>query len=253
MALWGSTTDPSKAKKFIEPVVDNALPPNTDPDRPIVGNPDMTATTQHSKPTDLLPTDHGHAAGENSKPAFPTQTGKPKPKPQQDDEDASDAWYSHMSSLVASQKWFFAALGAVTVFLIGALIYFWRRRVARQQLAAYASLPADDIHMGSIGQTRPAAGNGGARTTRALYDAFGEPTSADDLPPREANVNPPTARGLGFHSGFLDDDEPSAGLTPKYRDEPEGESHSDEGVMVRRSGEGSTPRSSAAGSRERLT
>jgi len=253
LAFWGSAIDPAKAKKFVEPVVDNALPPNTDPDRPIIGNPDFTATTQHAKPTDLLPTDHGHASGENSKLTFPTQTPKPKPKPEQDDEDASSAWYSHMSSLVASQKWFFAALGAVTVFGIGALIYFWKRRVARQKLAAYTSLAADDIHMGTIGEDRSIPGGGGPRTTRALYDAFGEPTSADELPPREQNVNPPTARGLGFHSGFLDDDEPSAGLTPKYRDEPDTESHSDDAVMVRRSGEDSTPRSSRAGSQEHLT
>ncbi|KAF8159877.1 peptidase S8/S53 domain-containing protein [Crassisporium funariophilum] len=228
MALWGTTIDATKAKVFVEPQIDNFLPPNNDPIRPVPNDPDMTSTTLHPKPTDHSP------------PA-PTSTEIP---------DDGESWYE----LVAAQKWFFAGLGAVSVFAIGVAIYFWRRHVARQKLANYTSLAADDIHMGAMAQDRIIAGSGGPRTTRALYDSFGAP-STDDLPERSAApVNHPGARGtagLGFHSGFLDDDEPSAGLTPKYRDEPEDTQSPDR--QSRSEVRDDTPRTSRDGSRERLT
>lgn len=215
MALWGSVIDPMKAKKFEEPVVDNALPAVDDPSRPTIDHPDATASTVHAKPTDHLPSDHGHATGENTRPSFPSQTTKPE-------DDASEAWYDHMAGLASGQKWFFGAVGAAVVFIIGAVVFFWRRRAARQKLAEYRSLAADDIHMDDVRQEGgPATARGGARTSRALYDAFGEPSS-ETLPAQsQSAVYPPSSRELGFHSGFLEDDEPSAGLhTPKYTDEP---------------------------------
>lgn len=215
MALWGTAIDTQKAKKFVEPIVDNALPPSQSPPRPVINDPDTPSSTQHAKPTDHLPSDHGHATGDNTKPAFPTD------KPQEDEEGPSDSWYNKMSGLVTGQKLFFAGLGAAACFVVLSVVFVWRRRVAKQKLENYTSLAADDIHMDAIGQEHVIAGSGGPRTTRALYDSFGEPSS-ENLPaqPSTANVNPPSTRGLGFHSGFLDDDEPSAGLTPSYRDEP---------------------------------
>lgn len=89
------------------------------------------------------------------------------------------------------------------------------------------------------------AGRNGGRgrgTTRELYDAFGEVSDDDDdeddaneetrLHPSGGGVGSADARrvvggnSLGFHSGFLDDDEPpsAAGSTPAvahYRDEPD--------------------------------
>lgn len=70
---------------------------------------------------------------------------------------------------------------------------------------------------------------GGPRTTRELYDAFGEVSDDDDDDDDETTAlrQKPLARSVGFHSGFLDDDEPStaAGLTPKYRDDPDHNHH----------------------------
>ena len=57
---------------------------------------------------------------------------------------------------------------------------------------------------------------------RREYDDVFEEESTGTLAARsEAVVVPSAAVGLGFHSGFLDDDEPSAVLSPKYRDEPD--------------------------------
>lgn len=205
MALWGSAIDPAKAQKFLEPVIDNALPETNKPAQPVHGS-NATSTAEPSKPTSHTPTSTSTATETLSSGAV----GKPM---QQD--DASEAWYGHMAGLFVAQKWYFAALGAVFAFAVGTIVFFWRRRVARQRLANYTSLAADDINMDVIAQNTVMAGQGPGR---ALYDAFAEPSS-DDLPGHNP-VDPPGARGLGFHSGFLDDDEPSAGL-PKYQDEPE--------------------------------
>ena len=213
MVLWGSAIDASKAEKFWPPVVDNLLPPVDVPPRPVINESDATATT-YSKPTDHLPADHGSA---NS------------PKPGDKNVDSpSDAWYSHMATLVSAQKWFFAGLGFASIFLVAALVYFWRRRMSRKRLAEYTSLAANDIHMNPVGQTR-APNDGRPRTATAAaaaaageYDDEFEEESTETLAARsDAVVVPSAAVGLGFHSGFLDDDEPSAALSPKYRDEPE--------------------------------
>jgi kexin len=58
----------------------------------------------------------------------------------------------------------------------------------------------------------------GRPRAKELYDAFGE-VSDDEDADEETRL-----RGEGFHSGFLDDDDPSsAGPEPAYRDEPRGE------------------------------
>ena len=202
MALWGSTIDPSKAKLHWQPVVDYALP-ETDVFRPVLNDPEVTGTI-HAKPTDHLPSDHGLAMS-------PHPTAKPV------NDSAGDAWYSHMATLVSAQKWFFAGLGFASVFLVAALVYFWRRRMANKRLAAYTSLAANDIHMEPVNESHGPAGSG------RRYDELEEEGSREEQAARSEVVVVPSAPpvGLGFHSGFLDDDEPSAALSPKYRDEPE--------------------------------
>ena len=202
MALWGSAIDPSKAQKILEPVIDNALPETNKPGRPVMHDSNATSIAAPSKPTSHTPTSTPTATETLSSGA----SGKPMLQ-----DDASEAWYGHMTGLLAAQKLYFAALGAVFVFVVGTIVFFWRRRVARQRLANYTSLAADDINMDVVGQSTVIGGQGSGH---ALYEP-----SSDDLPGHNP-LDPPSARGLGFHSGFLDDNEPSAGL-PKYQDEPE--------------------------------
>lgn len=232
IALWGSAIDPSKVTKFEEAVVDNALPAVEDPDRPSpIEDPDSTATTEHSRPTDFLPIGHGHDPGDKSKPAF---SG-----PQ---EDSEKGWISNVSELLHSHKLILAGIGSMVFLVFGILYYIWKRRVDRQKYrVAYTPLTTDEIQMDAVGR---------GRGDRQLDDNDG----ADDLHPREINVQPQTGRALGFHSGFLDD-EPSAGLTPKYRDESDEEGHSDSPIVTQRTSdeEFGTPMESREGSRERLT
>ena len=207
MAFWGSAIDPSKATKWVEPVVDNALPAAETPPRPVLNDPDVTKTTEYAKPTDHLPEDHGHSEGENTKVAFPgaSATGRPsKGKGKQDTEKPPGDWVDKAKGLVSTQKWFFAGLGGITVFVVGCAIYYWRRKMAAQRLAQYSSLAADDIGMEAVG------GGAAARAAGRRYD---DPSSENLLPrnnasnvggagPQTGGVIPPSgARGLGFHSG----------------------------------------------------
>ncbi|KAG6854699.1 hypothetical protein C0991_002410 [Blastosporella zonata] len=223
MKFWGSTIDPAKALTFEVPLVDNVLPVHIVP--PVFPTPTITSTKVLSKPTAHLPDDHGTAPGENTNPAFssalPGPTSTPVPS-------ADVGWFPSLSNLVASQKWFFGAIGAVALFAIGMGVFFWRRRKAR--LAHYNALPAgDDLSMSALATGRRSTLPTGNRPTRELYDAFGELSDDDEDADEGAALrgNQPHERvdRLGFHSGFLDDEPSTAGgaPTPKYRDEPERE------------------------------
>ena len=97
--------------------------------------------------------------------------------------------------------------------------------MSRKRLAEYTSLAANDIHMDPVGQTR-VPNNGRPRTAAAAagatreYDDVFEESNETLVAHSEAVVVPSATVGLGFNSGFLDDDEPSA-LSPKYRDKPD--------------------------------
>jgi len=209
MSLWGSTIDPTKAREYTVPLVENQLPPVVDPEDEVISA-QPSPTKILSKPT--LPPDHGSSIGEASKPAFgnpssttasPTATMTPT---------LDEGWVSQMSNLVSDQKWLFAAGGLVALFAIGAGIFFWRRAVKRRR-ANYSSLPAEDMALSSMRESRP--------RTKELYDAFGE-VSDDEDADESTGLRPDVVarEGLGYHAGFLDDDDPqSAGPTP-YRDEP---------------------------------
>lgn len=219
MIFWGTTIDPSKAKRYEVPLIDNVLPVHIEV--PVTATP--TATKVLAKPTALLPGDHGTAPGENTNPAFssalPSATATSTPT-------GDEGWFPGMANLVSNQKWFFVALGAVGIFGIGIGAFFWRRRAAR--LASYTTLPAgDDMSMSAL-VTGHRGGVTGSRPTKELYDAFGEVSDDDDddeeTALRGAHPKDRVSTGLGFHSGFLDDDEPAsagAGPTPLYRDEPD--------------------------------
>lgn len=212
--FWGSTVNPVAAQTYTLPLSEFQLPSLDEDDTVIIPTP--TSSKSHPKPTSGLPDDHGTAEGEADKPAFPSTTTSVSttvtmtPTP-------DEGWFSDMSNLVSSQKWFFVAIGAVIFFGVGAGAFFWRRRVKHR---AYAALSAgDELPMNSVSRDgRPRA--------RELYDAFGE-VSDDEDADEETRLQPggQTSEGLGFHSEFLDDDDPSsAGPIPVYRDNP-GEGH----------------------------
>lgn len=225
MRFWGSSIDPSKATKYEVLVADDDLLP---PQLPPVADP-PTTTKVLTKPTTHLPGDHGEAEGENTNPAFSTiqssavptgtsSSGIPSPE--------EVGWFPKMSNLVSSQKWFFVALGAVALFGVGAAVFFWKRRRAR--LASYAHLPAnEDVSMSALAGGRRTGPRRGPRSTKELYDAFGE-VSDDEYDGSEEEKllqDAQISAGLGFHSGFLDDDETQTDGTRVYRDDPEGTAH----------------------------
>jgi kexin len=224
MTFWGSTIDASKAKKFEVPLVDTLLPPHPNPPTTTI-TPGAT-TKVHAKPTDVLPPGHGTAEGEKHKPAFPTSSSQedatqPTTSPQPSSTPTPDeGWFSDMSHLVSDRKWFFGAAGAALLFGLGSATYFWRRRVARRARSDYTTIPAgDDVPMSTIGAS-------GRPRTRELYDAFGEVSDDDEDADEQTGLrgrHPRSPTGLGFHSGFLEDDDPATAPPTIYKDEPEPE------------------------------
>jgi kexin len=206
MSLWGSTIDPAQAKEYVVPLIENQLPPVVNQEET---GPQSSPTKTLTRPTAGLPSDHGAAEGEATRPAFGTPSGPSTaiPSPGLD-----EGWFTQMSNLISNQKWFFVAVGIVVLFAIGMGIFFWRRAVRRRR-ANYSSLPADDVALSLMREGRST----GART-KELYDAFGE--VSDDEADENTGLRPDLNEGLGFHSSFLDDDDlQSAGPTP-YTDEP---------------------------------
>lgn len=210
-----------------------------------------TTTKAHPKPTDHLPGDHGEAEGEADKPAFDdsnptddatrpstsaTASGTMIPT-------ADEGWFSDMSSLVSNQKWVFGAAGIVLLFGVMAGLFLCRRaRRHRRAAGHYSALPDDDVALGAL----PRGGSGTPRT-KELYDAFGEQDDddADENTGLRASSPGGAGPGLGFHEGFLDDEDPHTprtAPTPAYRDEPD-PAEAPRGSIVSPIGSGSGSRS----------
>lgn len=225
MSLWGSVIDPAETKEYIVPQVEHTLPPDYEAE-----NPDMSTTTKiPTKPTDHLPGDHDQAEGEATKPAFSQPTKTPESTTGTPTSATSTATgtmvptvdeglTSPLSNLFGEKGWIFGAGAVVLLFGIGVGIFFWRRAAKRRQ--NYTSLPGEEVAMGSVRQ-----GPGGR--TRELYDAFGEVSDdEDDVDERTGlHAGQDPRGGLGFHAGFLEDDDPQSAGTPlhgvaPYRDDP---------------------------------
>lgn len=237
MSLWGSAIDAAAAKPWVLPKPASKGHGHGHTDVPEEGSVTITTsssatTKQHSKPTDHLPEDHGHAEGEAHKPGFEdhpplhTTTSSTTSRPSSSGVPPVDeGYFSGMTGLLKSQTWVFVALGAVAVFGLSTGLFFLRRRQQQRARAAYNPVAEDeDIHMRSVQDS-----TGGQRgRTRELYDAFGE--VSDDDEDADENMRLTGARQatpLGFHDGFLDDDDPNSARSPRpgpYRDSPLNES-----------------------------
>ena len=228
MSLWGSVIDPAQAKEYIVPQIEHTLPPDHDAE-----NPDSSATTKvPPKPTDHLPGDHDQSEGEATKPAFPQPSETPGPVTSTSSSTSTastptgttvptvdEGLTSQLSNLFGERGWIFGAGAVVLLFGVSVGIFFWRRAARRRQ--NYTSLPGDEVAMSSLRQ-------GPTGRTRELYDAFGEVSDdeEDDADERTGLRSGHDPRGgLGFHAGFLDDDDhqsvaiPHSGAAP-YRDDP---------------------------------
>ncbi|KAH7889610.1 peptidase S8/S53 domain-containing protein [Phlebopus sp. FC_14] len=210
LMFWGSASDPSKAKTYVLPTSEHLLPSPEEEES--VESPTPSSTKSHPKPTSGLPDDHDTAEGEADRPAFHGPSTTPSMTPTPD-----EGWFSDMSNLVSNSKWFFGALGAAMCFGIGAGIFLWRRRLRRR--VAYSSLAVDEVAMSRV----PGSTHSGPRA-KELYDAFGELSDNEDADGEMGlhSTHQPLDQsvGVGFHSRFLDDDDPAPSMpTTIYRDE----------------------------------
>jgi kexin len=232
LSLWGESIDPSQTQQFVVPVLDNVFPPlhpdeaNAHPAASSSTAAAATSTKQQSKPTAALPTSHGTDAGEADQPAFGGANGTSSAAPSATatgQPSADDEGYiAQLGSLVSSQRWLFGASAVVLLFGLGVGIFFWRRRAAARRRAQYAAVAGgDEVPMGGLeeGRAQP--------RTKELYDAFGEVSDDDDDADEATRLRGSLERargGVGFHSGFLDDEDAHSPADEKYRDEPSGSS-----------------------------
>lgn len=256
MSLWGSVLDSDKAQTFVLSDPDVPFPPP--PDLDVISstvNEQTTTSKFYPKPTEHLPGDHGVAEGEATRPAFssaqsdiveatasvPSASASETLTPAPD-----EGWFPGMYKLVSNSKWVFGAAGVVIIFGIGVGAFFlWRRRMA--QRGQYRSLAGQDVSMNSLEGGKQASG------TRELYDAFGTVSDEDDFVDEETDSRRPLAENaVGFHSGFLDDDEPSSSHAPQpiYTDEPNTADRQREGSRTTRHPHEQFEESSADGSWE---
>ncbi|KAF5320626.1 hypothetical protein D9611_013728 [Ephemerocybe angulata] len=219
MQLWGECIDPSKAKLYEINKHDDLLPPfrngSITPARPVIpphegdAAPTETHTTLHGKPTDNLPHD---------------STTPPPP-----------GWLSDLSK--AKKNWLMGVVGVIILLNFAGAIYYCRKHFglwSDDPAATYTALPG--------GETMPMANITGGRregqgTGRRLYDVVEEEEGSDGAlaargPPassaaqRTGNAPGRSTGGVGFHSGFLADDDPltagpMAGVVggARYRDD----------------------------------
>ncbi|CCO31048.1 hypothetical protein BN14_05082 [Rhizoctonia solani AG-1 IB] len=222
MTLFGSVIDPAKVELWTvpdDPQDPNETPPpaSTTSTTSTISTTSSTAestsmeatktgTKQHPKPTDHLPDDHHEAEGEAHKPTFGNKTTSATPTPTTP-VPVDEGYFAHMTDLLKSQTWLFAALGAVVVFIIGVGIYFYRRRRQRRH---YAALGGDDVPMSQVGGTRE------------LYDAFGELSDGDGSDAdEEMALRPRDHDAVRYHDGFLDDEEDERERGERYVDVPD--------------------------------
>ncbi|KAF8511141.1 peptidase S8/S53 domain-containing protein [Hysterangium stoloniferum] len=209
MGFFGSSIDPAAAVPYTLNTVTaspgNPLPPP--PPTPTDGN-----TKTHAKPTAHLPGDHSEATGEAHKPTFgDSDTSAPSTTP-------DEGYFTGMSRLLKNSKWLIGAIGIVILFGIGAAIFFWRRHKRLSQ-DPYEPVDGDEyVPMMGRGE-RPSGGlNRDRGRTKELYDAFGE--GSDDEGDEEAAMRRPLdSGGIGYHSGFLEDEDPNS--AKPYKDEPD--------------------------------
>lgn len=228
MILWGTSIDPQKAKLYEINRHDDLLPPSRNgtitPTRPTIppaeapshdDEASKTHTTLEGKPTANLPHD----------PTTPTSPAK-----------SDGGWLADLSS--AKKNWLLGIVGIIILLNVGGAIYFCRRHFGLwgDNNAAYNQLPGgESVPMAAMNGSR--TGGAPPGTGRRLYDVVEEEEDeASALVPRAGGATATGQRtgaapgrstgGIGFHSGFLEDDDPmtaaqTAGVAAggRYRDD----------------------------------
>ena len=217
MTMFGSSIDASAAVPY-SLSAESASPGN--PLLPVSPNATQGGTKTYPKPTFHLPGDHGAASGEATKPAF-GQTDAAETSAPSVSTTPDEGYFQGMSHLLSNSRWLVGALGVVVLFSIGCGLFFWRRHVRRKndQSIYIPVVNGEDVPMMDQRSRAGGRGRNGGRT-KELYDAFGE--DYDEDADEETGLRRPVdTDDLGFHSGFLEDeDSNSPTASAPYKDEP---------------------------------
>ncbi|KAF7363769.1 PHOMO B domain-containing protein [Mycena sanguinolenta] len=191
MVFWGSVVDSAKAVLYEITHEDPVLPPHDEPQQP---QPRPSTTKSYVKPTVYLTTEDGSTTT-TSAAVQPTSSTNVN----EDVEGSATLDVLPTASKEPSQisiimdglthkLWTYIFL-LILASLVGGIV-LWRCRVRALHRTPYMSLPGDGLGNGvSMGE------RGGRRST-----------DSDDADER-TGLNSGSYRHVGFHSGFLDDDE----------------------------------------------
>jgi len=203
MNFFGSTIDASKAEPYLVPSMNRAFPPLGEYGAPLeaASSVQPSSTKQHAKPTDHLPTDHSGSQGDKSKPAFPSATPTATDDGKVDAAEPSSTSSGDAPSdttTPASDETYPEWVRTISLVVIGVIslgvggFLWWRRRQQRPMRQNYGPVPnEDDLAMVSLGRGDEENG----RQSSAL----------------------PANESVGYHSGFLDDDDDGS----VYKDDPD--------------------------------
>lgn len=230
LTLWGSANDPKRVKPYVLRNTENLpFPPPELPQEPIPSTTDPTTsattiastTKSYTKPTVHLstgmPAPTTVSSDSSDKDVLSIsgggQTSQPSSMPSQEP-NANDA----MSD---STRFWISAVGSVaSILLIGFGAFLVIRQMRRNKWARYDRVSdAENLRMTSID---------GARVTSSGRDRHGDVVfdEEEEMHLTAGDENQVASGPVGFHSGFLDDDDQATTSAPLYRDEPsEAEQH----------------------------
>lgn len=237
MSLWGSAKDPAQAKQYDLPYMDEAPfpaePTHTIPP-PEATMSQASTTKSYEKPT-VSATEPLASIVVSSVISTPTPTptnqddvASPDESGIPDDESLNDAgsweWVSDGAEYVSDRKVAFGVGVAIFLFCLFVLVFVLirRRRAARHRDQYFPVADQEEMRMGLVNSGHDQRSFGG-----------GASTAGDDSGERMRLTGPNVVEdsvGLGYHSEFLDDDDPERSSTPvpKYQDLPDDSNHDGE-------------------------
>lgn len=214
LSLWGSVIDPAKAHPYVLKDTDfKPFPPPEPVHEPEPETTSASTTKSYLKPTIV----HSLTTGADGMETTTTVGVVPGEDDHEKGSFDGDGTITHESDL--NDPRFFAAIAGFVLFIVlaGIAVYFIMRQKVKKHNGDYSTVPGSDEEAGALPMTSLEDGRRASRPD-VIYDE-GEENRLVNSERRKQEVS---SSSVGFHSGFLDDDdETSEVATQPYSDTQE--------------------------------